>query len=100
MLTPASVFQRNPDFIARKIGGETVLIPLQKKIYDISSIYNLNELASLIWERLDGARSLQDIQDELTNVYDVSAEKVSEDLKILVEQLQEIKAVFPHEPQR
>lgn len=97
MSDPQAVFKRNPDFIARKIGGETVLIPLQKKIYDISSIYNLNEMGSQIWERLDGSKTLQQIEEELTNVYDVSAETFSGDLKSLLEQLQEIKAVFPHD---
>ncbi len=97
MNSPDVLLKRNPDFIARKIGGETVLIPLQKKIYDISSIYNLNELASQIWERLDGSKTLQDIQRELNETYDVSAQTLSGDMQVLIEQLQEIKAVLPHD---
>ncbi len=97
MSTRQQVFIKNPDFIARKIGGELVLIPLQKKIYDISSIYNMNEMACQIWERLDGRKALEDIQQELLDVYDVTPETLSQDMQTLMEQLTEIKAVLPHD---
>lgn len=96
MPTLQQVYQRNPDFIGRKIGGELVLIPLQKKIYDISSIYNMNEMACQIWERLDGHKTLEMIQRELLAHYEVSADTLSQDLQTLIEQLEEIKAVTPH----
>ncbi len=90
------VYQKNPDFIGRKIGGELVLIPLQKKIYDISSIYNMNAMACQIWERLDGQKTLEAIRQELLEQYEVSADTLSQDLQTLIEQLEEIKAVVPH----
>ena len=96
MSTLQKVFQKNPDFIARKIAGELVLIPLQKKIYDISSIYNMNQMAGQIWERLDGQKDLLTIHREMLDVYDVSSEILSQDMQILMEQLEEIKAVLPH----
>ena len=90
------VYQKNPDFIARKIGGELVLIPLQKKIYDITSIYNMNEMACQVWERLDGQKTLDEILRELFALYEVSTEVLKNDLETLIEQLEEIKAVSPH----
>lgn len=74
-----------------------VLIPLQKKIYDISSIYNMNELGCEIWDRLDGEKTMQVIHSELLEVYEVSAETLSRDIQNLMEQLEEIKAVLPHD---
>lgn len=96
MPTLQQIYRKNPDFIGRKIGGELVLIPLQKKIYDISSIYNMNEMACQIWERLDGQKTLEEIQQELLGLYEVSTGTLSQDLQLLIEQLEEIKAVIPH----
>lgn len=93
-----SIYKKNPDFIARKIGGELVLIPLQKKIYDISSIYNMNEMACQIWERLDGTKTIGNVQSEILQSYEVSEDVLSQDLQTLMGQLEEIKAILPHEP--
>ncbi len=96
MASLQQIYKKNPDFIARKIGGELVLIPLQKKIYDITSIYNMNEMACQIWERLDGEKTLDAIHGEILGTYHVTAEILSQDIKTLMEQLEEIKAVLPH----
>jgi hypothetical protein len=96
MPTLQQIYQKNPDFIGRKIGGELVLIPLQKKIYDITSIYNMNEMACEIWDRLDGRKNLDEIQQELLALYEVPSGTLSQDMQTLIEQLEEIKAVIPH----
>lgn len=100
MPSAETIYTKNPDFIARKIGGEIVLIPLQKKIYDIHSIYNMNEMACQIWERLDGAKTIGNLQSEILQSYEVSEETLSQDLQTLVGQLEEIKAILPHESAR
>lgn len=45
-------YQRTEDFVARNIAGETVLVPIHRQIGDLESIYTLNEVATVIWERV------------------------------------------------
>ena len=90
---PDSVFQKNSDFIPRKIAGELVLIPLQRKLVNINSIYNLNEVGCFVWDLIDGKRKTYEIKKTLCKEFEVSEETASEDLQALIDQLLEIKAI-------
>lgn len=50
-------------------GGEAILVDLNTTKY-----YQLNETGALIWRRLEGGGSLEDIISEMQSVYDVSSE--------------------------
>ena len=97
MQTPSAelIYKKNPDFIARKIAGEIVLIPLQRKIDDIKSIYNLNEMACDFWEQIDGRTSLEQIRRKLLGIYEVETATLDQDLQSFIEQLVEINAIQP-----
>ena len=64
MKTP--VYKRNKDVVCRKIGDEYVLIPVKSRLKDDDCLYAFNEMGSLIWERLDGVKSLEEIVSEIT----------------------------------
>ena len=36
------------------IAGETIVVPIRGQVGDLESIYNLNEVGSVIWEMTDG----------------------------------------------
>ncbi len=50
-------------------GGEAILVDLNTTKY-----YQLNETGALIWRRLEGGGTLEDIISEMQSVYDVSSE--------------------------
>ena len=92
-LSSEIVYKKNQDYIARKIAGELVLIPLQRQLEAIKSIYNMNEMGCAIWEMIDGQRKLEDIRRELLKRYDVEPAQLDQDLNTLLTQLEEIKAI-------
>jgi uncharacterized membrane-anchored protein YhcB (DUF1043 family) len=70
--------------------GEGVLVDLNSKRY-----YQLNETAMFVWKRLEKGQSLQDIIDDMTKTYDVSAEHAATSVETLLQNLQTRKLVNP-----
>ena len=86
-------YRRNEDFVFRTINGETILVPIRGNVGDMGCIYNLNLVGALVWDRLDGKRSLADIRNMLVEEFDVSSDQAENDLRDFVTQLIEIDAV-------
>lgn len=86
-------YQKNPAFVARRVVDETILVPIRHALDELDSIYTLNETANLAWTLLDGAHTLSEICQRVTEEYEVDLEQAWTDLNELVLQLQEIGAV-------
>ena len=86
-------FQRNENFVFRRIEDETILVPIKDNVGDMGSIYNLNEVGAFVWEQIDGVQDLQDIKKRLLAEYEVSAREAEGDLLEYVAQLKEIDAL-------
>ena len=87
-------YQRNENFVFRRIEDETILVPIKDNVGDMGSIYSFNETGALIWEHLDGEQNLAAIKDRIMAEYDVPARKVEADMEAFVTDLIEIEAVI------
>ena len=87
-------YKRNEDFVFRKIENETILVPIKDNVGDMGSIYNLNEVGAFVWEHLDGKNRLLDIQNIISEEFEVSSKEAKADLCEFVSQLREIDAVL------
>ena len=74
------VFVKNEEVISRKIGDETILVPVRGKLADMRRIFTLNPVAEYIWDRLDGKNSIQWIGNSIPAVFDVAHESAKHDL--------------------
>jgi len=86
-------YDKNPDFIFRKILKEFILIPIRQNVADMESIYTLDGVGAFVWDELDGQITLADIQSEILNEYEVEPSVVRQDLEDLIENLEAIGAV-------
>ena len=86
-------YGKNEDFVYRRIGDETILVPIKDNVGDMGSIYNLNEVGAFVWEHLDGKQSLSDIKDMIFEEYNVSPDMAKKDLCDFIAQLKEIGAI-------
>lgn len=82
-------FARNPGVVARRIAGETILVPTHERA-DAMALLTLNEVGTFVWERLDGARPLSSITEEIAATFDVEAQRASADLLEFVGRLEEV----------
>jgi hypothetical protein len=87
-------YQRNENFVFRRIEDETILVPIKDNVGDMGSIYNLNEVGALVWELLDGQKTLHDIRDSLVAQFEVSTQEAQADLGEFINQLKTIDAVI------
>ena len=68
--------------------GEGILVDLNTKKY-----FQLNETGTLVWRGLEKGRTLEEIVGEMTEAYDVSAERAAESVRRLFENLRAFKLV-------
>ena len=78
---------RDREFVTRQIAGETLIIPVAGQVGDLDAIYTLNEVASTIWETIEGPTSVNQIVDTLTREYDVTPDEAQADVLELLDVL-------------
>jgi len=87
-------YQRNPDFIFRRIVDDLVLVPVRQDVADMYCIYTMNPVGAFIWERLDGQATLADLQAALVAEYSVEPQDAAGDLLEFVQELEAAGAVW------
>jgi hypothetical protein len=80
MINLHTVYFRSPRIVARDTGDEYVLVPVTDNIADMKSVYTLNSTGAFIWNRLDGARTVQDIVNEVEQEFDVDSKQALDDV--------------------
>ncbi len=83
-----AVYAPSEDVVAREIEGEMLIVPLTAGIGDMEDeLFTLNDIGKVIWERLDGQKSLKGIVDELVVEFEAPAGEIEEDVIGFVEEL-------------
>lgn len=82
-------FARSPDVVTREFDGELVLLRVAGSVADMRALFVLNAMGARIWERLDGATTLQAIVDDVVARYEVAPDIASGDACALVASLLE-----------
>jgi hypothetical protein len=80
-------FRKNEKIAARRIAGESFLIPVCGEPADLENIFVLNPIADFIWQRLDGERTLEAIVAEIVAEFDVTAKQAGADASELAGRL-------------
>ena len=69
----------SPDVISQEVSGETVLLDLESENY-----FGLDAIGTRIWQLIKETNELQSIFDTLLEEYDVSEERLQQDLDTLL----------------
>jgi len=89
----AKILRKNKDMVARVIDGETILLPVYKTSNDINCIYTLNNVASLVWNLIDGKKTLVQIKKVVLAEFDTDEKEVDKEMARLLKDLKQIKAI-------
>ncbi len=89
----SAIYSKNPDVVFRRIAGEFILVPIRQKAVDLKSVYTLNETGAMVWELLDGRRSVGEIGERISGEFDVDAERARSDVSGIISQLEALGLV-------
>lgn len=84
------------DIVARDIQGEFIIIPVTSGISDADTgdvLFTLNETGKVIWDKLNGKKSLKTVVEELSLEFEISKEKIKKDVSGLAEELLKRKMI-------
>jgi len=93
LATTQPAYERNPDFIFRKIIDEAVLVPVHQDVADMDCIYTLNEVASFIWSKLEQSATQADLLISLLDEYEADPDALAADLERFLGEMTEIGAL-------
>ncbi len=82
--------QIKKELIKRDIGGDTILVPVGKTVYEANGLFILNELGAFLWDRLAGAESEKELLEAVLAEYEVTAEEASSDIREFLNKLEEL----------
>lgn len=93
MSTSAKRFERNIDFIYRRIVDESVLVPLHNNVADMDCIYTLNGMGAYLWERLATPATQAELEDAIMAEYDAEPIVLVKDLEKFLAEMVSIGAL-------
>jgi len=74
--------------VTRKIEENLIIVPLNEGVGDLDSeMFSLNITGIAIWDKLDGTRPLDSTIKEIAQDFDISYEKIKDDVIKIVDQL-------------
>lgn len=86
-------YERNPDYVFRKIVDELVLVPIRQDVADMDCIYTMNPVGAFIWEKLDGRITLAELQAAIVSEYDADPAAVAADVVEFLQELESAAAI-------
>ena len=89
VLDGSVVYRRSPDVVSRKVGTESVLVPIRHNVGDLDYVYTLSVVAARVWELLDGSRATEEIVRTVCAEFAVNQETAAADVASLLADLSE-----------
>ena len=86
-------YQRNEDFIFRKVVEEMILVPIKQNIAEMDQIYTLNEVGAFLWELLSQPRSLKELQQAVLAEFEADPQNVLADVSRFIQDAQSFGAL-------
>jgi len=89
MIDLDTIPQPNPDIVCKIVEHEAVLV-----LPEIGKVKVLNDVGAVIWQLVDGSRTLQEIAVILYETFDVNLEKAETDTINFITELSDRQLVY------
>ena len=78
---PEKTYRRNPDIVARRVGGETLLVPTGSSLADRQCLFTLNDTGTFLWGLLAAPRTFARLLAALVEAFEVKRARAERDLR-------------------
>lgn len=80
-ITENTICVPSENIVSREIEGDMIIVPLVAGIGDADDeLYTLNETGKAIWKKLDGEKSLGQVEAELVEEFSAPADEIKKDV--------------------
>ena len=86
-------FRHSGSVATRRIAGELLLVPIKTEPQQKTGIYTLNGTAAMLWDLLDGTRTLEQLVERVAAEFQVDPAMVRRDTSIFIRDLLSFQAV-------
>ena len=84
----------NPEFIARDIAGELVLVPVGTAAKNYGGLVTCNEVGAFIWKKLEGGMTMDELVGAILDEFEIDEPTAKKDAEEFIEKLKKINAVI------
>lgn len=84
----------NSNFVLRSIAGNWVALPIGEAVVDFRGMLTLNESGLILWRKLEGGASREELIDTLLSEYDVSRDIAAGDVDAFIKRLTEAGCII------
>ena len=71
---------KKSNFVSRRIDNEYIIVPISDNVGDMKNVINLNEVASFIWQNIDGKKTIENLVDGVITHFEVDKETAQNDV--------------------
>jgi hypothetical protein len=80
-----SCYKISKDVIAKKIEEKYLIVPLVSGVGDLDAeIYSLNRTGAMVWDELDGKKTLEEIILKFSEKFNISKKNIRKDVSDIV----------------
>jgi len=73
-------FRRSDEVAFRRVGDETLLVPIRTSPQQEMNVFALNEVAAFLWDNLGEPRSAEELSSCLAGSYEVDSARAASDV--------------------
>lgn len=84
----------NPEFIARDIAGELVLVPVGAAAKSYGGLVTCNEVGAFIWRKLENEMTIDELVRAILDEFEIDEPTAKKDAEEYIEKLKKINAVI------
>jgi len=83
-----TLYKLKSKFVAREVGNEMILVPLSGNVAQMNELFTLNETARFIWENTTETNTIRDIENLMTEEFDIDPETAEKDIEQFMKRLE------------
>lgn len=84
------IYNLKSKFVVRGVGNELILVPLTANVAQMNELFTMNETGRFIWENIGEKTTVEDIENLITEKFNIDSETAKKDIEIFINRLEAI----------